>query len=208
MPRAFSALKSGLNKEELQALRKQKTPAKIQDFLNTLDFDFGPGDEIDRSVRGVLKNRSADCASGAILAAAALWVNGKAPLVLDLKVAHPDVDHVVAVFKEDECYGALSKTNHAVLRYREPVYKSVRELAMSYFHEYFLPDGRKTLRSFSKPLDLSRYGARWLTDPDAVMDIIHDLDRSVHEEIASRKQIKKFRRADQVEIKAGEISGN
>jgi hypothetical protein len=113
---------------------------------------------------------------------------------------------VVALFQEGKRWGALSKTNHAVLRYREPVYRSARELAMSYFHEYFLPDGRKTLRTYSKPFNLSKYGVEWLTDKEAVIDAIHLLDTSPHLEILSAKQKRGLRPADKIEIKAGEIT--
>lgn len=197
---------SGLQHTKWQVLKRLSTPSKIQDYLNGLPFDFAPGDEMDRSVAGTLKAKKTDCAGGAILAAAALWVHGHKPLLLDLQVASPDFDHVVALFKVGDKWGAISKTNHAVLRYREPVYESVRELAMSYFHEYFLPSGKKTLRGFSKPFDLSKYGTKWFTDPETLLDIIYDLDHSAHTEIISAREAKKLRKADPIEIKAGEIT--
>ncbi len=197
---------SGLTAKEWKILKSLKTPAMIQDYLNDLKFDFADGEEMDRSVRGTLKHGMTDCFGGAVFAAAALWVQGKEPLLLDLVTTKDDFDHVVAIFKEGKFFGALSKTNHGVLRYREPIYKSVRELAMSYFHEYFLPDGRKTMRSFSKPFDLSRQGVKWLTDPESLLDIAELLDDSPHAEVASKAQIRAFRRADKVEIKAGEIT--
>ena len=140
------------------------------------------------------------------MAAAALWIQGHKPLLLDLKSVRPDFDHVVALFKINGFWGAISKTNHAVLRYREPVYKSVRELSMSYFHEYFLRDGRKTLRSFSKPFDLSKYGTEWITTKDNLAWLAHELDKSPHTQVLSPKQIKNLRKADKIEIKAGEIT--
>lgn len=194
-----------LNQDELRVLKKLNNPAKIQDFLNSLPFDFAPGDEIDRSVRGTLKSLKTDCAGGAVLAAAALKLQGRKPLLLDLKALSPDADHVVALFKEGKYWGAISKTNHAVLRYREPIYRDVRELALSFFHEYFLPDGRKTLESFSQPFDLSRYGNSWLINKEKVIDFIYDLDRSKHEQIVPKNLRKKFRKADIIETKAGEI---
>ncbi len=197
---------SGLDHKEWRVIKSLDTPAKIQNFLNDLKFDFRDGYKIDRSVRGILKSGKVDCAGGAVLAAGALWAQGRKPLLLDLKAPHPhDYDHVVAIFKEGKYYGAISKTNHAVLRYREPVYKSVRELVMSYFHEYFLPTGYKTLRSFSKPFDLSKYGVSWLTQGDMVLDIIHALDSSLHTEILTKEQVKSLRKADPIEIKAGSI---
>jgi hypothetical protein len=196
---------SGLDHKEWQIVKRLNTPAKIQNFLNTLKFDHRDGDKIDRSVRGILKARKADCAGGAVLSAAAMWVNRSKPLLLDLNAPHPDVDHVVALVKVGKFWGAVSKTNHAVLNFREPVYRDVRELVMSYFHEYFLPSGRKTLRSYSKPFDLARFGTKWLTDGDRVMDIIHKLDTSKHTNILTQEQIKNLRKADKVEIKAANI---
>lgn len=219
MTQRITQQSSGLEHTEWQILKRLNTPAKIQDYLNSLPFDFAPGDEMDRSVQGTLRAGKTDCAGGAVLAAAALWIQGRKPFLLDLQVAQPDFDHVVALFsakiggsansgggKEGDKWGAISKTNHAVLRYREPVYISVRELVMSYFHEYFLPNGHKTLRSFSKPFDISKYGTKWFTDSDILLDIIYDLDHSPHSEIISTKAVKKLRKADNIEIKAGEIT--
>src|SRR3989344_5895747 len=129
----------GLTRTELVALRRLRTPQKIQDFLNTLPANFELRGETYRSPRGVLRDRTAHCFEGALLAAAAFLVNGEPLLLLDLKTAADvqDTDHVVALFRRRGRWGSVSKTNHAVLRYREPVYRTVRELALSYFHEYF-----------------------------------------------------------------------
>jgi hypothetical protein len=216
MRQRITQANSGLDHKSWQRLKSLNTPAKIQDFLNTLKFDHRDGHKVDRSVAGTLKAGKTDCAGGAVFAAACLWVEGRPPFLLDLKAPHPDFDHVVALFSakeggsaspdgRKEYWGAISKTNHAVLRYREPVYKSVRELAMSYFHEYFLKDGKKSLRSFSKAFDLSKYGTRWFTDKRAIVDIISGLDDSPHAKILTPKQIRNLRKADKVEIKAGNI---
>lgn len=195
---------SGLDHKEWQLLKRLSTPAKVQDFLNSLRFNFEKQGETHRSVKGVLKHKEAHCFEGALLACAAFWIQGQKPLILDLKTVRPDFDHVVALFKINGHWGAISKTNHAVLRYREPVYKSIRELAMSYFHEYFLNDGRKTLRSFSKPFDLSKYGNEWLITKENLAWLAYELDQSPHTKILSPKQIKGLRRADKIERKAGE----
>ncbi len=194
------------NKKELKGLKSLNTPQKIQSFLNNLQFRFEKKDTYN-SPRKILKDRKSHCFDGALLAAAALWINGEKPLLLDLKVAKnkKDVDHVVVLFTKDGLWGAISKTNHAVLRYREPIYKNARELAMSYFHEYFINNGEKTLRSFSKPFDLSKFGTEWLTSEKDLYYIVEALDNSPHTQILSNKQIKNLRRADNIEIKAGEI---
>ncbi|MSR87681.1 MAG: hypothetical protein EXS69_00720 [Candidatus Zambryskibacteria bacterium] len=195
---------SGLEHKEWQLLKSLNTPAKVQDFLNSLKFNFEKNGETHRSVSEVLKSNEAHCFEGALVASAALWIQGRKPMLLDLVTVHPDFDHVVALFKEGEFWGAVSKTNHGVLRYREPIYKSIRELSMTYFHEYFLSNGKKTLRKFSKPFDLS-LNAEWLTTRDNLAWLAHKLDCSPHFNILSPKQIRNLRKADKVEIEVGNI---
>lgn len=197
--------RSGLDHKEWQSLKKLNTPAKIQDFLNSLKFNFEKDGDTNSSVGETLKRGSAQCLEGAFVAAAALWIQGKRPLILDLKAVRPDFDHVVTLFEKDGYWGAISKTNHAALRYREPIYKSVRELAMSYFHEYFLKNGRKTLRSFSKPFDLSK-NTEWLSSKEDLVDLAHRLDRSPHTEMLTKAQTKNLRRAEEIEVLAGELT--
>ena len=215
----LSFKKSGLTRSEWQKLKKLSTPAKIQDFLNSIPFNFekrparhgsaegeSGGGETHHSPRLALKSGQAHCFEGALIAATALWIQGREPLLLDLKTARPDLDHVVALFKEGKHWGAISKTNHAVLRYREPVYRSVRELAMSYFHEYFLNNGKKTLRSFSKPFDLSKLGTNWITTEENLADLAYTLDISPHSNILSPKQVRNLRKAEKIETQAGKIT--
>jgi hypothetical protein len=197
---------SGLTKEEWRELKKLNTPEKIQDFLNKLPFNLEKNGETHSSVRVTLRERKAHCFEGALLAAAALWIQGRKPLLLDLKVLRPDFDHVLAIFEEEGFWGAISKTNHSVLRYRDPIYKNVRELAMSYFHEYFLNSGKKTLREYSKPFDLSKQGKNWLTTEENLADLAHMLDKSPHFEILFPKQAKNLRKAEPIEIKASNIT--
>lgn len=195
-----------LEHKEYQALKSLNTPAKIQDFLNKLPFNHEKRGETHYSVEEALRNNTANCFEGALIAAAALQMHGWQPLILDLKVIRPDFDHLVALFKVSGHWGAISKTNHAVLRYREPVYKSIRELAMSYFHEYFLPNGKKTLRSYSKPFDLSKMKINWLTGKESLADLAHLIDKSPHTRILSPKQERNLRKADEIEIRAGQIT--
>jgi len=198
---------SGLNKKEWGTLEKLSNHKKIQDFLNALKFNFEKHGQTHTSVRETLRRKEAHCLEGALVAGVALWIQGERPLVLDLVSARPDMDHLVVVFKRDGLWGAISKTNHAVLRYREPVYKTIRELAMSYFHEYFLFDGTKTLRKFStKPFDLSTLGTEWLTSKENLAYIAHMIDETPHTEILNHKQIINLRKADKIEIKAGKLT--
>lgn len=141
-----------------------------------------------------------------MFAALALRVHGFRPLILDLEASGEDEDHVVAIFKQHGCWGAISKTNHAVLRYREPIYKTIRELAISYFHEYFLQkDGRKTLRAYAT-VDLSRFDKEgWMTaeeDPWCVVEYLWEIK---HHPLLGSKQIKTLRPAEKIEREAGAI---
>jgi len=195
-------------RKEFAVFKKLNTPAKIQDFVNALPFNFEHGGDTYWSPLEVLRRGTAHCMEGAMLAAAALWYHGARPLLIDLRVTKQksvkDVDHAVAPFTFRGRWGAVSKTNHGVLRYRESVYRDPRELAMSYFHEYFLNDGRKTLREYSAPFDLSRYGDTWLTGAD-VSDVVIALDDARHYPVASPAIVKTFRRADPVERETGKI---
>ncbi len=199
-----------LSKSEEQLFKRLHSPAKIQDFLETLPINFEEDGETCRSPREVLKKKKAHCAEGALFAAAVLAYHDQPALLMDLKVSpnnHKDFDHVVALFKRHGRWGAISKTNHAVLRYREPVYKTVRELAMSYFHEYFLDNGNKTLRSFSRPFNLAKYNKKnWVTSEHDLYYIIEALDDSPHEQILTKKMATELRKADRVEIEAGKIT--
>lgn len=197
---------SGLSKEEWKVLESLSTPAKIQDFLNKMPFNFEKHGETHASVSLTLKRNRAHCFEGALLAAAAVWIQGQKPLILDLVTIRPDFDHVVTLFKQDGFWGAISKTNHAVLRYREPIYKDVRELVMSYFNEYYLGDGRKTLRKYSEPFDLSKEGTYWLTTKENLAALAHKLDNSKHIDILTHKQIRNLRKAERIEVDASALT--
>ena len=119
-----------LTKHELAIFKKLNTPRKIQDFLERMPINFDKGADTLMSPRRLLRVGKAHCIEGALFAAAALWFHGHKPLLLDLQATDDDYDHVVALFRHNGYWGAISKTNHAVLRYREPVYRGIRELAL------------------------------------------------------------------------------
>jgi hypothetical protein len=193
----------GLSRDELRILRPLTTPRKIQDFLDGIAMNF---EDTCFSPRTVLKKRRAHCLEGAMLAATALRLHGHPPILLDLTSSHGDDDHVVALFRDGKFWGAISHTNHAVLRYREPVYRSVRELAISFFHEYFLDDGRKTLRSYSVPFDLSRFDSRgWMTSDEDIWYVHDALFEIRHFRLLTRSQLLRLRRADPIEREAGKL---
>lgn len=195
--------------KEFEVLKQLSHPAQIQDFLDGLAMNFPGRRHTYASPLLVLETKKAHCMEGAMLAAVALWHLGYRPLLLDLKTINKDVDHVVALFKEGNRWGAISKTNHGVLRYREPVYRDARELAMSYFNEYFLDNGLKTMRSYSAPFDLLKYGDThgdgWITARTDLAPIARALDFSRHFLIIKKSGERRLRRADPIEIEAGKI---
>src|ERR1041385_6102244 len=121
---------------EFSVLKALNSPKKVQDFLDTIPINKEETGETCTSPLVTLRRNRAHCMEGALLAALALWIHGEPPLILDLKSSRNDVDHLVALFRVGRHWGGITKTNHAVLRYREPVYRDIRELAMSFFHEY------------------------------------------------------------------------
>jgi hypothetical protein len=192
-----------LTKTEKELFDTLSTPQKIQDYLITLPHNHR--DSV-KSVRRSIKSGRMHCFEGAMFAAAVLWYHGEEPLIFDLMTTNDDQDHVVALFKQDGFWGTISSTQHSILRFRDPVFKNMREIALSYFHEYFLNDGTKTLRSFSKkPFSLLPYGNRWLFDTDELYDIGTDLYDSTHEPIVPKPLLRRLRKADPVERKAASI---
>ena len=147
------ARQRGLALPYARTLARLSTPQAIQDYLVELPQNFEPDGDTARSVQSTLAAGRAHCIEGAMVAAFALWLQGHPPLLLDFS-AHQDMDHVIAPFRVDGKWGAISKTNYICLRWRDPVYRTVRELAMSYFHEY-AKGPRKTLRSYSRPFAYS-----------------------------------------------------
>jgi hypothetical protein len=197
--------KLGLTRDETAALSRLNTPEKIQDFIGSLPSNIEKNGDTCLSVREVLRQRHAHCIEGAFIAAAALWINGEPPLLMDMK-AEGDDDHVVTLFKYRGCWGAISKSNHVWLRWRDPVYRTLRELAMSYLHEYVSNNSRKSLRSYSASFDLRRQDpALWVTNEDSCWDVAWSLDQSRHYPLITRAQAKRLRPHDHMEIKAGKI---
>ena len=196
-------VKSILTPAEAKIFRKLGSPPRIQDFVDTLAINMELDAKTYMSPRRVLRSGQAHCLEGAMLAAAALAFHGARPLLLDFQAAYHDEDHVVALFRENGHWGAISKTNHPGLRYRDPIHHSVRGLAASYFHEYYLWDGRKSLRYFSRPFDLSRYAPeRWITAEADLDWLVHTLDTSAHAPIIPKGNLRKLRPASAFEIQA------
>jgi hypothetical protein len=195
----------GLSRGEFAVLRRLRSPEQIQEFLYGLRQNFELRGETCNSVRTVLMERRAHCIEGAMLAACALWVHGEPPLLLDFQAVH-DFDHVVALFRRHGRWGAISKTNGIGLRWRDPVYRSLRELAMSYLHEYYNKRDHKTLRTYSLPYDLRRMApADWVTAEDGAWDLVDNLEATRHFRLMTPAQVRSLERRDPFERDVGNL---
>ncbi len=195
----------GLSAAEGRVLKDLRTPQRIQEFIvDGLRTNFEEQGDTLRSVQGVLKHRKAHCIEAAFTAACALWLAGDPPLLMDLE-AKGDTDHVVTVFRRDGCWGAISKSNHVWLRWRDPVYRTLRELAMSYFHEY-TNEGIKTLRTYSVPVDLRRFPANsWITNKDDCWEVGAALCDVRHYDMITPAQARSLARRDSTEMRADDL---
>ena len=191
--------------DEIKFLKTLSDPDKIQGFLDIIDYN--PNYEC-RSPRWVIRKRSAHCFEGALFAASVLEFIGYRPLIVDMK-SYNDDDHVIAVFMEHGHWGAVAKSNFTSLRYREPVYRSLRELVMSYFDFYFNLNGDKSLRSYSRPLDLTIYNERHWATTDEDLEYIGDrLEAMHHYPVIDSRMIKNLKRASDIMLKAGMLGSN
>ena len=189
---------------ELRQLRALKTPVGIQRFLDAMPYHLAP---TAWSPRVVLRERTAHCLEGAIFAAAALRVLGYPPLLLDLE-ADQDTDHVLAIFKERGHWGAVAKSNFTGCRYREPVYRTPRELALSYFNIYFNLRGERTLRRYSRPVNLARFDRDgWMTSEKNIWFVANHLCDIPHTPLLRPAQRKSLTRVDPRTIQ-GEMVGH
>jgi hypothetical protein len=188
------------NIEEIEFLKKLTDPWAIQVYLDSIDYN--PDHEC-RSPRWVIRKRSAHCFEGALFAAAVLDYLGYKPLIVDMKAFNDD-DHVIAVFREDGYWGAVAKSNFTSLRFREPVYRSLRELIMSYFDFFFNINGEKSLRSYSLPFDLTSYNKRnWATTDEDLEYIGDKVESLYHFPVVSENMIKKLSIASDSMLRAG-----
>jgi hypothetical protein len=170
----------GLTPSETAQLRRLRTPEKIQAYLDGLTYNLEKKGETLRSPRRVLRDRTAHCAEAAFFAAAAFRVNGKPPLVVDLEAVRDD-DHVIAVHRERGFWGAVALSKFAGLRFRAAVYRTLRELVMSYFEDYYNWGGERTLRTYSRPVSLARFDRiGWMTSEDDLWPIVDHLAVIAH----------------------------
>jgi len=200
------ARRLGLSRTELAALARLDTPERIQDFVYAIPSNHEPDGETVLSVREVLRQRRAHCIEGAFVAACALWLHGEPPLVMHLDCDHSDYPHVIALFRRGRYWGAISKTNGVRLRYRDPVYRSLRELAMSYFHEYNNKRGERTLRGYTRPFDLRGVDpGLWVTNAQACWEIHDKLAALHHVPLVTPAQARRLSRLDPFERRIGKL---
>jgi hypothetical protein len=194
----------GFANRELSVVKRLSSPEKIQNYL---DYKLTYNKELNgatcRSPRRVLRDRIAHCAEGAYLAAAALRYHGYPPLILDF-IAIRDDDHVIAVYKKHGHWGAIGKSNFSGMRFREPVYRTIRELAMSYFAHYYNPQGELTLRAYSRPVNLKKFDhLEWMTTEEDLWAIGNYLCTIKHTPIFSPGLARKRRMLDRRLYEAG-----
>lgn len=184
----------------MRTLRSLKTPSRIQKFVDAIEYQYA---NTAWSPQRVLRERKGHCLEGALLAAAALRINGYPPLLMDLEAVHDD-DHVIAVYREHGLWGSIAKSNFAGLRFRAPVYRTLRELALSYFDHYYNLRGERTLRAYSTPVNLARLdGRHWMTSEEDVWCVPELLIATRHHPLFPHKVAHKLPRLDRRSFEAG-----
>jgi len=189
-----------LSAQHLHTLRALKTPTQIQKFVDALEYQYA---DTALSPQRVLRERKGHCLEGALLAAAALRINGHPPLLMDLEAVRDD-DHVLAIYRQRGLWGSIAKSNFAGLRFRAPVYRSLRELALSYVDHYYNLRGERTLRSYSAAVNLTRLDDRnWMTSEDNVWCVTELLISARHFPLFSDKVARSLPRLDRRSFEAG-----
>src|SRR5580698_913341 len=198
----------GFHPAERNVLRRLTTPEKIQHFLDHgLAYNVEPHGDTCYSPRAVLRERVAHCMEGAMFAALALRLIGYPPLLVDLEAVR-DSDHVLAVYRSNQRWGAVAKSDYSGLRSREPVYRTIRELVLSYFEHYYNLTGEKTLRAYSRPVSLTRFDRMgWMTAERDVWEIPNHLCDIPHTKVLTRGMERGLTKLDERSYKAGRVGG-
>ena len=196
------AAATGLSSGEVALFRTLSSPEKIQDFISAMPPNFETGGETCNSVRVALAANRCHCIEAAFIAACALMLHGAPALVMDFQ-SQGDDDHVAALFRRGGHWGAISKSNSIWLRWRDPVYRTPRELAMSYFHEFVNGDA-KSLRRVSRPFDIGAFRPEdWITAEEGCWAIAGEIDSAPHVSLITPAQVRRLRRRDRFEVTAG-----
>lgn len=204
-----SQLFDSLNARERRTLQSLNSPAKIQRFLDEeIGYNKEPNGVTCYSPRQVLRKRVAHCMEGALVGAMALRRIGFPPLIVDIEAVR-DTDHVLAVYRIGGHWGAVAKSDYSGIRSREPVYRTLREMVMSYFEHYYNPRGEKTLRAYSRPVNLSRFdrSIHWMTTLDDVWAIPEHLCEIPHTSVLTKPMEKRLARMDRRLYAAGRLGG-
>jgi hypothetical protein len=198
---SWTVFESAMKKSERRAFDRLTTPAAVQAFLDGVRYS---SEEIYRCPLRVLRERTGHCFDGAVFAAAGLQRLGYPPLILELLPNNRDDDHLLAVYRKDGRWGALAQSNFTGLRYREPVFLSLRELVMSYFEQFYNVDREKTLRGYTEPINLRAFDAReWMTRDATMRHIAGALDRAVHRKVLTRTMVRGLALVDERSFRSG-----
>jgi hypothetical protein len=199
--KAWTEFERSATRSERRIFDRLTTPARLQSFLDDLPYR---GEEIYRCPLRVLRDRRGHCYDGAVLAAAALWRMGYPPRIIELLPNKRDDDHLLAVYRIDGCWGAAAHSNFTGLRGREPVYRSLRELVMSYFEAFYNLEREKTLRGYTLPLNLTAFDSQlWMTRDTAMQKIAVRLDRVPRRSLLTRKMVLNLVPLDERSYRAG-----
>ncbi|RPI44063.1 MAG: hypothetical protein EHM59_13795 [Betaproteobacteria bacterium] len=191
-----------LTSKERQVLVRYGEPRSLQAYINSIPINHELEGDTCYTVRQVLRYRRAHCIEAALVAACALWLHGEAPLIMDMR-ARGDWDHVVALFRRGGLWGAIAKSNHVALRGRDPVYRTLRELALSYFHEYHNERGERTLREYSRAFDLRTIAVEdWVTGEAGAWEAERRVDLARHYPLIPASQSRYLSPIDAMEWKA------
>lgn len=192
--------------DQRRLLSSLTSPAAIQAFLDEVPYSAEP---VYRCPLRVMQDRLAHCFDGALFAAAALERLGEPPLILELLPNERDDDHLLAVYRRHGCWGAVAKSNFVGLRYREPIHRTLRELVLSYFEQYYNVAGEKTLRGYTVPLDLSVYGERrWQVSDEPLQDIADHTDRLRRYWLLSSALLAELSPVDPRSLAAGQLGAD
>jgi len=198
---AWDAFEKEATTSERRTFDRLTTPAEVQGFLDGVRYS---SEEIYRCPLRVLRERKGHCFDGAVFAAAALRRLGYPPLILELLPNGRDDDHLLAVYRREGCWGALAQSNFTGLRYREPVFRSLRELVMSYFEQFYNTGREKTLRGYTLPINLNAMDSRlWITRDAAMREIAGRLDRAQHQRVLTRKMVLGLSPVDERSFRSG-----
>jgi len=204
--RPENQLEQNLTGPEKKILARLNTPAKIQAFLDGLAYST---EKTYRCPLRVLRERVAHCYDGALFAAAMLRRLGHPPLILEMLPNHRDDDHLLALLKKDGHWGAVSKSNFVGLRFREPVYRTLRELIMSYFEQFYNVEREKTLRGYTLPLNLKAFGRTgWMVEDEPMDWIAEKLDRMKRVRLLTPRMVKRLSPLDARAYQAGLLGTN